>query len=79
MHIIPDFFSKMGYFAWKTTKEVFLIVFDGFWSKYDEFRPNQNFEISATFDLIFDPQDDVIEKGGPNLTCDLHLPYYDCI
>ena len=43
-------------------KRYFLIIFDGFWSKYDEFRPNQNFEISATFDLDFDPQDDVIEK-----------------
>ena len=46
----------------KLQKKVFFIIFDGFWSKYDEFRPNQNFEISATFDLIFDPQDDVIEK-----------------
>ena len=46
----------------KLQKKVFYIIFDGFWSKYDEFRPNQNFEISATFDLIFDPQDDVIEK-----------------
>ena len=51
----------MGYSVWKT-KKTFFIIFDVIWTKYDQFWPSQNSEISATFELDLDPQDKIIEK-----------------